>query len=222
MLFQSLEMNNIECVHFVQLCLSFYPHPNISDRFPSHFIRVKIFQINFSPKNEKILRPNSHCNFPIVHWLAFKGDLAPHMYEEWRHCLISNVVAFFSSILIRRPNSDICGVGHPWAPAQCQLVEQRGRPEGFHPRSPAGGRRFRAPVSRWVLMLFYALDPSLMLRGTLVVCPIGCSSELVRVSWPHLLIQRGRRKTEDQWPKVSCSSEVLVHHIVFKVDLSSL
>ena len=61
-------MANIECVHFVQIYLSFYPHPNTSDRFPSHFIRVQIFQINFSLKNEKILLPNSHCNFPIVHW----------------------------------------------------------------------------------------------------------------------------------------------------------
>ena len=30
-----------------QICLSFYPHPNILDRFPSHFIRIKIFQIYF-------------------------------------------------------------------------------------------------------------------------------------------------------------------------------
>ena len=38
-------------MHFIenfQLCLSFYPRPNISDRFvnlASHFIRVQIFQI---------------------------------------------------------------------------------------------------------------------------------------------------------------------------------
>ena len=25
--------------------------------------------VNFSLKNEKILLPNSHCNFPIVHWV---------------------------------------------------------------------------------------------------------------------------------------------------------
>ena len=36
----------------IQICqpsLSFYPHPNISDRFTSHFIRVQIFQIDFPP-----------------------------------------------------------------------------------------------------------------------------------------------------------------------------
>ena len=31
-----------------KLCLLFYPRPNISDWFPSHFIRIQIFQINFS------------------------------------------------------------------------------------------------------------------------------------------------------------------------------
>ena len=35
---------------------------------------------------------------------------------------------------------------------------------------------FWAPVSRWVLMSFFALDPSLTLKGTLAVFPIGCSS----------------------------------------------
>ena len=44
----------------------------------------------------------------------------------------------------------------------------------------------------------------------------------VRLFGLHLLIQGGWRKTEDQWPKVFRSSEVLVHHIVFKVDVSSL
>ena len=31
-----------------ELCLSFYPRPNISDWFPSHYIRIQIFQTNFS------------------------------------------------------------------------------------------------------------------------------------------------------------------------------
>ena len=53
-------------------------------------------------------------------------------------------------------------------------------------------------------MSFYARDPSMMLRETLVVCPIGCSSESGYVGFtiPH--------------------PGVLVHHIVFKVDVSSL
>ena len=36
------------------------------------------------------------------------------------------------------PTLDICGVGHPWAPAQCHWVEGWGRSQGFHPRSPTG------------------------------------------------------------------------------------
>ena len=30
-----------------ELYLSFYPRPNIADRFRSHFIRIQIFQIDF-------------------------------------------------------------------------------------------------------------------------------------------------------------------------------
>ena len=37
--------------------------------FASHFIRVQIFQIYFSLKNEKFLFPPSHYNFCIVHWV---------------------------------------------------------------------------------------------------------------------------------------------------------
>ena len=77
-------MPNIECVHFIQLCLTFYLRPNISDRFPSHFIRVQIFQINFSLKNEKIIHPNSHCNFPIVQWIL---SICQYWYL-WPACLL--------------------------------------------------------------------------------------------------------------------------------------
>ena len=41
-------------------------------------------------------------------------------------------------MLTIRPTLDICGVGHPWAPAQCHWVEGWGRSQGFHPRSPTG------------------------------------------------------------------------------------
>ena len=34
-------------IQICQLCLSFYPRPNISDRFLSHFIHIQIFQIDF-------------------------------------------------------------------------------------------------------------------------------------------------------------------------------
>ena len=32
---------------FLELSLSFYGRPNISDRFTFHFIRIQIFQIDF-------------------------------------------------------------------------------------------------------------------------------------------------------------------------------
>ena len=50
--YRKVSIWEVEHLHFIenfQLCLSFYPHPNISDRFvnlASHFIRVQIFQIH--------------------------------------------------------------------------------------------------------------------------------------------------------------------------------
>ena len=121
------------------------------------------------------------------------------------------------SILITRPGSDICGVGHPWA--QCHLVEQRRRLSSSKP-------------NRW----FLEVCGSSFQVGLDVILRPGPFNDAerdfgglpywllkwVRLFGLHLLIQGGWRKTEDQWPKVFRSSEVLVHHIVFKVDVSSL
>jgi len=58
---------------FLELSLSFYGRPNISDRFTFHFIHIQIFQIDFS-LILYLLGQNEHLSIRILELsLAFYG-----------------------------------------------------------------------------------------------------------------------------------------------------
>ena len=55
-------------------------------------------------------------------------------------------------------------------------------------------------------------------RSSLLAAQVGLGN-MAPMQW---VIQGGRGKTKIQWPKVSCSGGVLVHQVVFKVELLSV
>ena len=117
------------------------------------------------------------------------------------------------------PTLDICGVGHPWAPAQCHWVEGWGRSQGFHPRSPTGfWISFLCPRFQVGLDVILRPGPFIDAERDFGGLPYWLL-KWAGFFWDQKSTQGGGRKAENQWPKVLGSSEVLVRQIVLKVNL---
>ena len=101
-------------IEIAQLCLLFYPHTNISDWFPSHFIRIRIFQIDFpsilyfifveDKWTTSLSKKKDELNYQIFHSSNWCSDICKIIFEtsklQFHHeqpCSALLFWAFFSA-----------------------------------------------------------------------------------------------------------------------------